>query len=129
MHTRFGLFPPPTPSRLQSIPVQVIKPMMGQFEKAKVPPKRHVNEFKVTQDAMLPIGIGSGCLAFPLSLSPDAFFLVKLLCYRLIFSLSLSLFPLVPLLFSSFTRTLYSSTHTYIHHLVDLIFLLYRHYY
>ena len=105
MHTRFGLFPPPTPSRLQSIPVQVIKPMMGQFEKAKVPPKRHVNEFKVTQDAMLPIGIGSGCLAFPLSLSPDAFFLVKLLCYRLIFSLSLSLPPCAPpilLLYSHF---------------------------
>lgn len=37
-------------------PFKVSKPQLGQFEQAGVPPKRHVREFKVTQDALLPVG-------------------------------------------------------------------------
>lgn len=29
---------------------------MGQFEKADIPPKRKLWEFKVTEDALLPMG-------------------------------------------------------------------------
>lgn len=30
--------------------------MLGQFQKAGVPPKRRLGEFRVTEDALLPIG-------------------------------------------------------------------------
>ena len=33
-----------------------MKPVLGQFERAKVPPKRKLGEFRVTADALLPVG-------------------------------------------------------------------------
>jgi large subunit ribosomal protein L3 len=37
-------------------PHKVTKPLMGHFMKAGVPPKRAVQEFRITPDAVLPIG-------------------------------------------------------------------------
>ncbi len=34
----------------------VNRPLLGHFEKAEVPPKRVLAEFKVTPDAVLPVG-------------------------------------------------------------------------
>ena len=35
----------------------MLKPVLGQFEKAGVPPKRKLMEFRVTEDALLPVGL------------------------------------------------------------------------
>ena len=35
---------------------QVIKPVLGQFRKAGVPPKKKLMEFRASQDALLPLG-------------------------------------------------------------------------
>ena len=34
----------------------MLKPVLGQFEKAGVTPKRKLSEFRVTEDALLPVG-------------------------------------------------------------------------
>ncbi len=36
--------------------LQIIKPVMGQFNAAGVPPKRFLQEFRVTPNASLPVG-------------------------------------------------------------------------
>ena len=36
--------------------LQISKPVLGQFKRAKVTPKRVLQEFRVTHDALLPVG-------------------------------------------------------------------------
>ena len=39
-----------------SLPLsQIMKPVLGQFDRAGVPPKRKLWEFRVTEDALLPV--------------------------------------------------------------------------
>lgn len=45
-------------------PKNVSKPLQGHFKKAGVPTKRHLAEFRVSPDAILPIGTRITCQHF-----------------------------------------------------------------